>query len=162
VETHFFSCADCSEKLAWLDGLDEGVVAAMQKGLFDVFFTQQSVARLERGGSVLRRYDVRPGDKVSCTASRGEDMTVVTLHAPLRKGVAVTLLVDILDHDSGQQRQLLRPAFQDQETGEVISALAGAHMRAIGHARYTLTLRYEDGSTTAGPFEMNHTPGPRD
>src|SRR5688500_4738472 len=67
VETHFVACAACAERLAWLERLEDSVVAAMEKGLFDVFVTKQTVERLERAGRTVRKYAVDVGRPVSCT-----------------------------------------------------------------------------------------------
>ena len=162
IETHYFTCASCAERLAWVESLEDAVVIAMRRGLFDVIVTQQSIEKLESLGSIVRKYDLGAGQAVSCTIAPGDDMTVVTLHAPSRPGVPVTLVVDLLDHTSGQQMQEQRPAFADPHTGDVIVRLAGEVQRAIGPMRVTLTLRYGEGADveTVGPFEMNHTPWP--
>lgn len=164
LEEHYFACASCAEKLAWLEGLEGAVIVAMRSGLFDVFVRRETVDRLERAGSVVRKYELAVGQSVNCTIAPGDDMTVVTLHAPLRPGVPVTLVVDLLDHGSGHQMQEVRPSFQDQQTGDVMVRLAGVIQKALGPVRATLTLRYGDGDShgagpdTVGPFVMNHTP----
>ena len=160
LEGHYFGCASCGAMLAWLEGLEEAVISAMRAGLFDVYVRRETVERLERAGSVVRKYDLAPGQSVNCTIAPGDDMTVVTLHGPLRPGVPVTVVVDLLDHASGYQMQQIHPSFQDQETGDVMVRLAGVIQKSLGRTRVTLTLRYGDGDTldTVGAFVMNHAP----
>jgi hypothetical protein len=160
LESHFFSCAHCAGRLTWVEGLEDAVATAMRQGLFDVYVTRKTVERLERAGSVVRKYDIAAGQSINCTIAPDDDMTVVSLHSALRPGVPVTVAVEFLDHGSGQRMEELRPAFQDQETGEVIVRLAGEIQRMLGSVRVTLNLRFGEGAAveTVGPFEMNHSP----
>jgi anti-sigma factor RsiW len=162
LEEHFFSCATCAERLSWVERLEESVAAAMRKGLFDVYVTKETVERLERAGSVVRKYDVGVGQPVSCTIAPDDDLTVVTLRGPLRPGVPVSVQAEFLDHASGQSFAEVRPAFQDPSTGNVIVSLAGTVQKSLGHVRVTLALRFGDGpdEDVVGPFVMNHSPWP--
>ena len=161
IEAHYFDCAHCAATLGWLQGLSESVVTSLRQGLFDVTITPATVRRLESAGSVLRRYDIHPGQPVACTSAPGEDMTIVTMHPPLRAGTPVTLQIEFLDRASGQKMDVELPAFQDQKTGEIVIGLSGELQRALGHTRVTLMVHYgdrSDSAQTAGPFEMNHSP----
>ena len=163
VEMHYFGCGACAATLTWLNGLAETVASSMRQGLVDVTIAHATVKHLEASGALLRKYDVHQGAPVACTSAPGETMTIVTLHPPLRPGVPVTLAVEFLDRASGQKLQQELPAFQDQQTGEILLGLAGELQRALGHTRVTLTVRYDDPggrADTAGPFEMNHAPWP--
>jgi hypothetical protein len=134
----------------------------MRAGLFDVFVTHATIERLERAGSVVRKYDLSVGDSVSCTIAPDDDMTVVTLHAPPRPGVPVTLAATFLDHASGHELHDVRPAFQEADSGDVVLRLAGVIQKSLGHVRVRLELRFGEGADaeTRGPFEMNHSPWP--
>jgi hypothetical protein len=160
LEAHFFSCATCAERLAWLERLEAGVALAMRQGLFDVFVRPETVDRLEREGCVVRKYDLQAGQSVNCTIAPDDDMTVVTLHGPRRPDAPVRLLVELLDHASGQRMNEERPAFQDSASGDVKIRLAGVSQKSLGHVRVTLNLRFGDGpdAELAGPYELNHTP----
>jgi hypothetical protein len=162
VEGHLFACVSCTERLEWLHRFEDSVVVAMRRGLFDVFVTTRTIERLERAGSVVRKYELSLGDSVNCTIAPSDDMTVITLHTPPRAGVPVALVVTILDHASGHEMRELHPAFQDPTSGDVVIRLAGVIQKALGRVRVTLELRFGDGdgadAETAGPFEMNHSP----
>jgi anti-sigma factor RsiW len=160
VEEHYFGCAACSERLAWLESLEGGIVAAIRLGLLDIVITRRSVERLTRAGAVLRRYDVPAGGSVNCTAAPGEDMTIVTLRPALRPGVPLTLVTEMEDHATGQRQQSEHPVFQNPESGEVILGLASWPLQALGHVHVSITVH---GGETAdaevlGRFEMNHSP----
>ena len=134
----------------------------MRQGLFDVAITGNTVERLASAGCVLRKYDVHVGSPVACTSAPGEDLTIVTMHPPLRPGVPVTLDVEFLDRASGHKVQQQFPVFQDQRSGEIVLGLSSELQRSLGTTRVTLTVHYGDppSAETAGPFEMNHSPWP--
>jgi hypothetical protein len=162
VEAHFFACATCGGQLEWLQRLGDAVVAAMQRGLYDVFVTSETVARLEQSGSAVRKYVVEAGSPVSCTIAPEDDMTVVSLRGPRRPHVPVSLVAEFLDHASGQSFEVVLSAYQEPRTGDVLIRLAGPAQKALGHVRVTLALRFGDGPTAevVGPFVLNHSPWP--
>ncbi len=160
LEAHYFACDACTQTLSWLEHAGQAIVTAMRQGWFDVALTREAVERLEASGSVIRRYDLSPGDSVACTAAPGEDMTVVTLLPPLRPNQAVTVRARFVDPQSNAPTQLDYPVIQDQKTGEIVLAFAGAGMRALGHMQVSLSVHFGDDASgeTVGPFTMNHSP----
>lgn len=160
LEEHYFSCVHCAGRLAWVEGLELGIGEAIRRGLVDVVATRGFVERLERTGAVLRRYDLGVGEGVNCTAAPGELMTIITLRAPLRPDVPLTLLFDVLDRESGARSHDERAAFQDPSTGEVVLAVPGELMRAVGRHHITMRVRYGDApdAEVSGPFDFEHTP----
>ncbi len=160
LEDHYFSCSSCAEMLAWLEALEASVAGAIRRGLVDVVVNRGFVERLERAGAVLRRYDLLPGDSVQCTSAPGEHMTIVTLRTPLRSNVPVTLVFDSVDAASGERAHRERLVFQDPSNGEVVLALPGDAMRALGHVEITLRVRYGDGADAelSAPIQLSHSP----
>lgn len=160
LEEHLFACRQCSERLTWIQALEDGVNQAMRSGAFDVGITAKAIERLEREGRRLRHYRLDVGESVNCTISPTDDLTVFTLVAPRRPGLPAAVESRITNPGTGHTGIERVVAYPNQENGELTLALAGAGIRALPRLDYEVNVIFGEGSETerVGPFFLHHYP----
>lgn len=160
LEEHYFQCAYCSERLRWLEALQQGVRGALREGMVGVSGTADLVARLTGLGARLRHYTLGVGDSVNCTCAPGEDFVVVTLRAGAAPGSTVTVHIDATEVETGRTTQQHLEVLADQKTGDMVYAFPGDEIRALSPTQFTIHVQLGDGASarSVGPFTMNHSP----
>lgn len=154
VEEHYFGCERCTHRLEAVQGLADGVAAAVRRGRVGVPVTPRELARAVRDGLAIRRYDIAPGESVACTIAPDDDLVAVCLAGSFPAS-ATRLEIETEDlHDGAISGQRAVPVAVGD--GQVVLLFTGDAVRAFPRSRWTMHLR--DGDERFGPFVMDHTP----
>src|SRR5262245_12281294 len=76
TEDHYFSCAYCTEQLAIVTQLAQGLRDVIQQGQLMASTTMSMVERARAESIVVREYRTDPGEHVDCTAGPTDDLLV--------------------------------------------------------------------------------------
>lgn len=83
IEEHLFECSGCSEVLASIARLGEGVKAAARRGNVGLLMPPEFLERLVREGLRVRTYAPASGGEVQCTVTKADDLLMGQLRADL-------------------------------------------------------------------------------
>jgi hypothetical protein len=159
VEEHYFGCAECTERLQWLQSLSHGVASLVRQGLVSSGVRGAWVQRAGEQGLRLRQYTIDCGKSVNCTVGADDDFVVVHLSVGESPPGELHVETEFHDLDRGHRERRDLPAqFVDRDTGEITYAFSGALVRSFPRSRWVMHVRGEDGRRL-GPYTMNHVPG---
>lgn len=160
LEDHYFACAECSSRLAWVEALEAAAVEALARGEYSVSVTDAVIDRLRASGSVIRVYDLAEGQSVNCTIAPHEHMVATKLRVSPRPGRALSVVTHVRVLATGEQVERVEPVLGDPETGHVVVLLPGAVVRQSPRATYTMRVRFGDepDAETSTPVVLNHSP----
>jgi hypothetical protein len=116
IDAHVLGCAACSERLAEVAALANGIRSACRQGLLLLFVNDEFVRRLSRSGLRLREYRLPPNGRVDCTATADDDLLVSRLQLPSRQADRVDVHAF---HPDGTERVYRDVPFRP-DTGEVV------------------------------------------
>lgn len=157
IEEHLFTCADCTERLQFLERIGHGVRALVQDGALGLYVTHSFLDQLRAEGLRLREYHLGPGDTVNCTITPQDDFVVSRLEAPL----ADVARVDAVMLSEGGLSERHEDVFFDAASGEILLMPSASRLRAIPrpvveHVR--LLAVDPQGERLIGEYRFNHTP----
>lgn len=152
VEEHFFHCAECSERLAEVEALADGVRRAFGTGRVAAVVTPAFVEQVRGQGLPLREYRLAWNGSVNCTVLPEDRFLFGRLAAPL---AGVTRLDAIVTVD-GDHR--LEDIPFDAAAGEVVMAPSVARLRSMPdhRQRVTLVAVEEGGERVVGEYTFFH------
>lgn len=158
IEKHLLGCGPCSDRLALLQGIADGVGTLMREGDLPVVVAPAVLDRLRREGCRIREYTVAPGSGVQCTVSPDDDVLLARLQADL-SGVSQLDLVWRVDEATADRLSELP---FDPRAGEllVIPPLALIRQLPAHVARLELLSLGPAGERSIGRYEFRHTPWP--
>lgn len=153
LEEHYLGCAACSERLAGVEAMADGVRRAFDAGHVRAVLTPAFVDRLHAAGLKVREYRVARNGSVNCGVAPEDQVLLSRLEAPLQ-GVA---RIDLISGD----RRLEDVPF-DPASGEVVVVPGIAHIRTLPAHRQVLRLVAvgADGERVLGEYTFNHSPMP--
>ena len=155
VEEHYLGCAECSDRLAELNALAQGVRAVARASGVSAIVNEPFVQRLAERGLHVREYRVPQNGSVNCTISPEDDFVVARLEAPLA-GVTRLDLVDI--YESGEFRHEDIPFGAD--SGGVVVSTSVDLLRTLPATTMRMRLLAVDdnGEHCIGEYTFHHTP----
>ena len=154
VESHYFGCAACTDRLEEIVALGNGVRRAFAAGLLHAFITPEFATRLKERGLRVREYHVALGGSVNCSVAPDDEVVLGRLEAPLA-GVE-RLDAIIVNDDVGR----LADIPFDAVGGEVVMASSLRRLRALPACREIVRLVAvdRDGERVLGEYTFNHAP----
>ncbi len=154
VESHYFGCATCTERLEEIVALGNGVRRAFAAGLLHIFITPEFAMHLKQCGLRVREYRVAAGGSANCSVAPNDEAVLGRLAAPLA-GVE-RLDAIIVTNDGGRMTDI---PF-DAVAGEVVMASSLRRLRALPACREIVRLVAvgRDGERVLGEYTFNHSP----
>lgn len=163
VEEHLFSCEECSERLAEVQALADGVRELAKAGSLMMVVSESLLNHAARQGQRVRRYDPPVGGSVECTVSAEDDFLVGGLAANLSAAQRIDLS---LRDPNGAEQFRLRDIPFDPEAGGVVWQMSITFAKAAPTSSMVARLIdvQESGEERLmGEYTFNHTrtlPGP--
>lgn len=161
VESHFFACGRCAERLEEVERLGAGVAAAVRAGHVVATVTEALLDRATGEGLELRQYRLLPGTKVHCTAAPADDFVVVRLAGAFGEATHLDLDVRSDDLDTGTSRAMRNlDVAVDRGLDEIVLLFPGSLVRTYPRSLWTMhvTGATPAGSRDFGTYVMEHTP----
>ncbi len=158
IEEHFLGCEECSNRLAEVVALGEGIRAAFQQGAVKAFLTEGFVRQLLQRGVRIREYRIALNGSVNCSVSDEDDLVLGRLAAPLE---GVTRL-DVISYVGDEPGVLIEDVPFDASRGEVLVAPKMTALRAMPSRRHIIRLVSvePEGERVLGEYTLNHTGRP--
>ena len=155
LESHLLACGDCSERLAGIVALADGLRRSVDEGAVRMFVTSAFVKDAARRGMRIREYRVPCNGSVHCSVAPEDDLLVARLEAPL----AGVERVDAITYIDEAQVEVFRDIPFDAASGEVVSVPKLAHVRTLpSHVRRVRLLSVDNnGERVIGDYTFNHT-----
>ena len=155
IDEHVLGCAHCSERLAGIVALADGIGSAASQGAVRMFVTDAFVKRAVDHGTRVREYRVPRNGSVNCSVAPEDELLASRLEAPLG-GVQ---RVDVISYLNDEQTDVFRDVPFDAQSGEVVVTPNIAHLRTMpSHRRRFRLLAIEhDGERVIGDYTFNHT-----
>ena len=155
LESHLLACGDCSERLAGIVALADGLRRSVDEGAVRMFVTDAFVKDAARRGMRIREYRVPCNGSVHCSVAPEDDLLVSRLEAPL----AGVERVDAITYIDEAQVEVFRDIPFDAASGEVVSVPKLAHVRTLpSHVRRVRLLSVDNnGERVIGDYTFNHT-----
>jgi len=164
VEAHVFSCATCGAGLVTLAELASGIGRLAGAGRLRAVVPWSLVKRLGDDGVAVRVFEVRPGERVPCSAAPQDQLLVARLAVDLGDADRVDLTIDLeLDAAAArsfptQQRMADVPV--DQSRREVVLAFRADLVHALPPHVIHLKLLAPTagGERVLGDYTLDHSP----
>jgi hypothetical protein len=155
IDEHVLGCAACSERLAGIVALADGVRSALRNGRVRMFVTDAFVRSAVEHGVRVREYRVPRNGSVNCSVAPEDELLVSHLEAPL----AGVRRIDVISYLNDEETDVLRDIPFDARSGEVVVAPNLAHLRAMPphRRRFRLLAIDDDGERVIGDYTFNHT-----
>jgi hypothetical protein len=155
LELHLLACSECSERLAGIVALADGVRRAVAEGAVRMFVTDAFVNDAARRGMRIREYRVPCNGSVNCSVAQEDELLVSRLEAPL----AGVERLDAIVYVDGAQTDILRDVPFDATRGQVVWIPKLAHLRALPSHAQRIRLMAVDraGERVIGDYTFNHT-----
>jgi hypothetical protein len=159
IEPHLLACGECSERLAGIVALADGVRRAVDEGAVRVFVTDAFVRDAARRGMRVREYRVPRNGSVHCSVAPEDDLLVGRMDVPLAGVERLDAFAYVDDVETG----VFRDVPFDAAKGEVVLAPKLAYVRTLpSHVhRIRLVAVSRDGERVIGDYTFNHTAYPR-
>jgi hypothetical protein len=157
IEQHLFSCSSCSEALAKIVAMRDGVRALTRSGAVAAILTPAFVERLKDSGLTVREYRLESHTSVNCTIAPDDDVVVSHLSAPLGDVRRLDVLLD--NQPSGFRERLTDVPFT---TSGVVYAPSSEMLRGLYTATQHVRLISVEpgGERTVGEYDFHHTRHP--
>lgn len=154
LDEHVLGCAPCSERLAEIVALADGIRSTFIHGGMRVFITDAFVRRVTTLGMRVREYRVPRNGSVNCSAAPEDEMLVSRLEAPL----AGVHRIDAISYRDDGAAEVFRDVPFDAASGEVVVAPKLAAIRAMPSHRQRVRLVAVDeaGERVIGDYTFNH------
>ena len=154
IDEHALGCDACSQRLAEIVALADGIRATFRRGAMRVFVTDAFVKAAAEHGARVREYRVPRNGSVNCSVAPDDDMLVARLEAPL----AGVHRLDAISYRDGAAADVFTDIPFDPATGEVVITPKIAHIRTLPSHRQRIRLvAVEDGGERIiGDYTFNH------
>ena len=155
IDEHVLGCTACSEKLAQIVALADGIRLAFRRGDMRTFVTDAFVRTAAAQGTRVREYRVARNGSVNCSVAPEDELLVSRLQAPL-EGVK---RLDVISYLDDAETGVFRDVPFDAASGEVVVAPKLAQLRAMPshRRRFRLVAVDEGGERVIGDYTFNHT-----
>ncbi len=158
IEQHFLGCAACSDELAELAALAEGIRSCLREGSLRAVVTPLFAERLAASGLHVREYRVARNGSVDCTVAPHDDVTIARLDVPLADVRRLDVLLSDLGGEGGEQR--IEDVPFDATTDEVVVIPRTDRLRRLPAttSRIRAIAVDDSGERVLGEYTFNHTP----
>jgi anti-sigma factor RsiW len=154
LEAHLFACAACSDRMAELVAIGQGVSELARQGRLSGVIPRGVLNRLQRDGVRVRAYTLAPGETVPCAAFPGDDIIATALQADLSGVAAISLSVE----GPGAPVRSLDDVPVVPTDGGVIWVLPASVVRDIPSTRLRITMRaVGDTPRLLGEYVLEHS-----
>jgi hypothetical protein len=155
VDEHVLGCAACSERLAAIVALADGIRSAVSDGAVRMFVTDAFVRSAVEHGRRVREYRVPRNGSVNCSVAPEDELLVSRLEVPL----AGVNRIDVVSYLDDAQTDVFHDIPFDAQSGEVVMAPKLAQLRAMPshRRRFRLLAIDENGERVIGDYTFNHT-----
>jgi hypothetical protein len=156
MDEHLFACATCTERLDAIVALGAAIRGEVLRGGFGFVVPTPYMRTFEEAGLHVRKYELTPGDSVSCTVTPDDDFVVSILHAPLHDVHRLDVLIE--DTTAGKLR--LNDVPFDPGAPSVAVSNSVAFLRTLGRSRQHVKLVAVDGANerVLGDYTFKHYP----
>jgi predicted anti-sigma-YlaC factor YlaD len=157
VEEHLLGCDDCSDRLARVVEIADGVRDVVRAGATRVVVPPVFLERVVLEGLRLREYRIAPGGSIECSVAPEDDVLVARLGVNVGDATRIDLVW--LDAE-GLEQERLTDVPVHAAMPEVVFVQRIADMRALpkttARARFVAT--DGDGERVVAEYTFNHTP----
>jgi hypothetical protein len=155
IDEHVLGCAHCSERLAGIVALADGIRFAVRQGAVRMFVTDAFVKSAVEHGTRVREYRVPRNGSVNCSVAPEDELLASRLEAPL----AGVQRLDVISYLNDAQTDVFRDVPFDARSGEVVVTPNLAHLRTMPshRRRFRLVAIDADGEHVIGDYTFNHT-----
>jgi hypothetical protein len=155
IDEHVLGCPHCSDRLAGIVALADGIRSAVRGGAVRMFVTDAFVRSAVKRGTRVREYRVPRNGSVNCSVAPEDELLVSRLKAPL----ADVHRVDVISYLNDTETDVFCDVPFDARRGEVVVAPKLAHLRAMPshRRRFRLLAIDENGERVIGDYTFNHT-----
>lgn len=164
VEAHVFCCATCSARLERLAELASGIRRLAGAGRLRAVVPWSLVKRLGDDGVAVKVFEVRPGERVPCSAAPEDELLVARLAADLGDEERVDLALEF-ELDAGAARgfpdqQRLADVPVDRSRREVVLAFRADLVHPLPHhlVHMKLLAPGAGGERVLGEYTLEHSP----
>lgn len=156
MDEHLLECGHCSEQLAGLAALADGIRAAFKNGEVRAFLSDAFVKHFTDLGMRVREYEVPRDSSVNCMVAPDDEVLVARLQAPLTDVARLDaeFLID------GAVADQFRDIPFNPTSGEVVIAPKIASFRKLPSGQHRLRLIAVEGigRRVIGEYTFNHSP----
>ena len=158
IDGHVLGCIECSQRLAEVVELADGIHSAFELGTVRAFVTDGFVKAAAKRGMRVREYRVPRNGSVNCSVAPDDELLVSRLEAPL----AGVTRVDAIAYLDDAQTDVFRDVPFDAASGEVIITPKIAHVRTLPshRQRFRLIAVDDSGERVIGDYTFNHIAQP--
>lgn len=161
VEEHLLECETCSNELARIVALADGIRDVARRGDVQVIVSTTFLDWVAADGLRLREYRLAPGGSVECSVAPADDVLVARLTAAPSDAAQV----DLAWFDAqGNEHERFRDVPLLEGGREIVWVQRIGDMRALPKVTMRARLLAVDGPTerVLAEYTFNHTPaGPR-
>jgi hypothetical protein len=165
VELHYFSCAECSERLSGLLDLRDAIRTVTHRGGVTVSVPARFVDSARARGLKVRRYELGPEQQVACTIAPEDDFVAICLKLGEADVAKVDVAVEWTTLDTqAREQSLVENVLFDRAAGQIVLLFSGAQVRSFPKSQWRMEARLSAPAETAapvrsiGPYTLNHTP----
>jgi hypothetical protein len=155
IDQHVLGCIECSQGLAEIVALADGIRSAFRRGTVRAFVTDAFVKGAAEHGTRVREYRVPRNGSVNCSVAPEDELLVGRLEVPL---VDVNR-IDAISYVNDEPAEVFRDIPFDAASDEVVVTPKIAHIRSMPSHRQRLRLVAidENGERVIGDYTFNHT-----
>jgi hypothetical protein len=155
IDEHLFGCEACSQRLATIVALADGIRSAFRNGAMRAFVTDAFVKGAAAQGTRVREYRVPRNGSVTCSVVPEDELLVSRLEAPLTD----VDRLDVIAYLNDVETDVFRDVPFDAARGEVVLTPKIAHIRTMPshRRRFRLVAVDESGERVIGEYTFNHT-----
>lgn len=155
-DEHLFACGACSGRLQALVDLGGAIRGELERGALNIVLPGEFIERVKNAGLQVREYTLEPGEAVSCTITRDDDLVVSYLRAPLRDVRRLDVLIE--NTAFGKVRASDVPF--DPAADGLVAVTSSVFLRTLQHATQRVQLVAVDGAEerVIAAYTFNHYP----
>ena len=155
LDEHVLGCAACSQRLAGVVALADGIRSVVGVGAVRMFVTDAFVKSAIEHGRRVREYRVPRNGSVNCSVAPEDELLVSRLEAPL----AGVNRIDVISYLDDVQTGVFRDIPFDARSGEVVVVPKLSQLRAMPshRQRFRLLAVDDNGERVVGDYTFNHT-----
>lgn len=147
IESHVFSCAACTARLADAERLRQRIGDIARAGSFQSVITDAVLNKLSRDGVRIRTYTVEPGESVQCALWADDEIMVTRLRGDFAGVSSVNAVMHLANGD--ELDRVVDVPVRDGST-ELLLAMPAEQIRRVPDARIHITLTRGPDSADKG------------
>jgi hypothetical protein len=159
IDEHLLGCDACGARLDEVIALGDGVRRAFDAGRVRAFVGAAFIERLAARGAQVHEYRLGPGDTVACGVTRGDDLLVTRMDAPL---AGVTRLDAVVRSSLAADEERIADIPFDAVRGQVLMLPRMEEVRRAPAHTFEVALVAVDGDAdrVLARYTFDHTPTP--